>query len=128
MINKVVVHYLDGRIIKGETGDFFPNKNSFHLKEENSSQTLQVEVPNLKAVYFVESLEGDSAFNEKSNVERSGFGRKIKVDFKDGETQHGYTQGYSPNRTGFFVTPCDPGSNNIRIFIVAAATDKVQFV
>ena len=128
MINRVVIHYIDGSITKGETGDFFPNKNSFHLKVENSDEMQQVDVQNLKAIYFVESFNGDSSFNEKDNVERSGFGRKIKIQFKDGEVQYGYTQGYAPNRTGFFVSPCDPDSNNLRIFVVTGATEKVQFI
>ena len=128
MINKVVIHYLDGKIKKGETGDFFPNKNTFHLKEENSTETQQIDIQNLKAVYFVECFNGDSSFNEKDDVERSGFGRKIQVNFKDGEIQCGYTQGYTPNRAGFFVSPCDPESNNLRIFVVTAATEKVQFI
>ena len=128
MINKVVLHYSNGKIKKGETGDFFPNKISFHLKEENSDETQQIDVQNLKAVYFVKNLNGNSSFNEKNNVERSGFGKKIKIVFKDGEVQHGYTQGYSPNRAGFFVSPCDPDSNNLRIFIITEATEKVQFI
>ena len=128
MINRVVIHYSDGKIKKGETGDFFPNKNSFHLKEEGSGEMQQVDIQNLKAVYFVVNLKGDNAFNEKVDVERSGFGRKIKVLFKDGEVQYGYTQGYSPNRSGFFVSPCDPDSNNLRIFVITGATEKVQFI
>ena len=28
---KVVARYIDGRVIKGFTQDFFPNKDSFHL-------------------------------------------------------------------------------------------------
>lgn len=128
MSNKVVVHFLDGEITKGETGDFFPNKSSFHLKEQNSGETKQVEIQNLKAVYFVQSLSGNSSFDEKSDVERTGFGRKIQVNFKDGEIQYGYTQGYSPNRSGFFVSPCDPDSNNLRVFVVTGATEKIQFI
>lgn len=128
MKNMVVVHYLNGNIVKGTTGDFFPNKNCFHLQENGSETMNEILVQELKAIYFVESLEGDPSFNEKTDIERTGFGRKIKVHFKDGEVQHGYTQGYAPNRPGFFVAPCDPDSNNVRLFVVTAATDKVQFI
>ena len=128
MINKVVVHFSDGKISKGETGDFFPNKKSFHLKEVGKNEMMQIDIQTIKAVYFVESLNGDSAFKEKNDVERSGYGKKIRVQFKDGEIQYGYTQGYSPNRTGFFVSPCDSNSNNIRLFVVTEATEKIQFV
>ena len=128
MINKVVVHFSDGKISKGETGDFFPNKKSFHLKEVGKNEMMQIDIQTIKAVYFVESLNGDSAFNEKNDVERSGYGKKIRVQFKDGEIQYGYTQGYSPNRTGFFVSPCDSNSNNLRLFVVTEATEKIQFI
>ena len=128
MINMVVVHFVAGGVIKGETGDFFPNKSSFHLQEEGTDEMQQINVQDLKAIYFVENLEGDSTFNEKNDVERAGFGRKIKVQFNDGEVQFGYTQGYAPNRPGFFVSPCDSESNNKRIFVVTGATEKVEFI
>ena len=127
-MNKIVVHCSDGEIIKGQTGDFAPAKNFFHLNKVGSGDIQKIDIANLKAVYFVQSLDGDSAFNEKDDVDRSGFGRKVQVEFNDGEIQIGYTQGYSPNRPGFFVIPCDPDSNNLRIFVITAATKNVQFV
>ena len=33
IINKVVVHFLSGTVMKGTTGDFFPNKTQFHLTD-----------------------------------------------------------------------------------------------
>ena len=30
---------------------------------------------------------------------------KIRVDFLDGEVMYGMTNGYSPNRKGFFISP-----------------------
>jgi len=128
MMNKIVIHYSDGKIVKGETGDFFPNKTFFHLKIIGSGEIQQIDISNLKAIYFVNSFDGDSSFDEKNDVDRSGFGRKVQVLFNDGEIQYGYTQGYAPNRPGFFVSPCDPDSNNLRIFVVTGATKKVQFI
>ena len=128
MNNKVVVHYANGKISKGETGDFFPNKPAFHLHEEGTGAMIQVDVASLKAVFFVESFEGDSSARERIDVDRTGCGRKIRVQYKDGEVQYGYTQGYSPDRPGFFVTPCDPSSNNSRIFVVTGSTALVKFV
>jgi hypothetical protein len=55
-------------------------------------------------------------------------GRKIRVDFQDGETLTGTTQGYDPSRPGFFVIPADAGSNNERCFVVTRATAQVSFV
>jgi len=128
MINKVVIHTSHGKIIKGETTDFFPNKDAFHLKKQDSATMEKINTKDLKAIYFVKDLSGNSTYNEKKDVERGGLGRKIKIQFKDGETQVGYTQGYAPGRPGFFVVPCDPDSNNLRVFVVSAATVKVEFV
>lgn len=128
MQNKVVLHLAGGIIRKGTTGDFFPNKELFHFTDTDSREVSEIRVNTLKAVYFVKSFAGNPAYQEKTDMERAGFGKKIRVQFKDGEIQTGYTQGYTPNRSGFFVFPCDPESNNDRIFIVNAATDKVNFV
>ena len=128
MINKVVIHSCQGDITKGETSDFFPNKDVFHLKKENAGALEKIHIKDLKAVFFVKDFTGNAAYTEKNDVERVGLGRKIKVQFKDSETLTGYTQGYAPNRPGFFVVPCDPDSNNLRVFVVAAATAKVEFV
>ncbi|WP_020674910.1 DUF6982 domain-containing protein [Geopsychrobacter electrodiphilus] len=129
MKNKVVVHYSNGNIDKGETGDFFPNKPHFHLQPLGSNETKQINMQTLKAVYFVETFEGNSnADKEDIKLERAGFGRKLRVQFEDGEVQYGYTQGYSPDRPGFFVSPCDPSSNNIRIFVVTGSTTSIKFV
>lgn len=128
MINKVVIHSCRGDIIKGETSDFFPNKDVFHLSRQDTGAMEKISVKDLKAIFFVKDLSGDSTYAEKNDIERTGLGRKIKVQFVDGEIQIGYTQGYAPNRPGFFVVPCDPDSNNLRVFVVTAATENVQFL
>lgn len=128
MVNLVVVHYADGKIVKGTTGNFFPNKNVFHLQEQDGGDMRQVNIQDLKAVFFVKSFAGNPGYQEKIDLDRAGFGRKIRVHFKDGEVLYGYTQGYAPDRPGFLVFPCDPDSNNDRIFTVAAATEDVQLV
>ena len=56
-----------------------------------------------------------------------GAGRKIEVEFTDGESITGYALGYSPDRHGFFVTPADLKSNNVRVFVVKSATTNIKF-
>jgi len=128
MKNQVVAHYLDGRILKGWAADFFPNKPSFHLEREGSGETVEVQVSELKGLFFVKSFQGDAQATYRNDVERVGMGKKIQVDFKDSETVIGYTSGYSPARAGFFVFPADPKDNNERVFVVTAATTAVEFV
>lgn len=128
MQNKVVLHFLDEKVLKGITNDFFPHKDFFHMTDNESGEVLEIDIFDLKAVYFVKTFEGNPNYRERDDVERKGFGKKIKLHFRDGETLIGYTQGFSPNRPGFFVFPCDPNSNNDRIFVVNAATDEIAFV
>jgi hypothetical protein len=128
MQNRVTLHYQEGKIIKGETGDFFPNKATFHLKERESGTTGEVHIASLKAVFFVKNFEGDAAYFKTNDGERVGFGKKIRVHFKDGETLVGYTQGYSPARAGFILFPADEMSNNERAFVVHDATEEIAFL
>ena len=128
MKNEVVAHFMDGKLVKGYSEDFFPNKPTLHITEEGSGEVIEVEISRLKALFFVKSLEGNRDYNEDQEAERSGLGRRIKVRFKDGETIVGYTSGYSADRDAFFVFPGDPKSNNDRIFVVTAATEEINFV
>lgn len=127
MQNKIIVRFTDGKILKGTTSDLLPNKSVFHLNENDTGDILKIDIVQLKAIYFVKSFEGNKDYQEKSDVERVGLGKKITVSFKDGETLVGYTQGYSANRSLFIVFPCDPASNNEKVFVVTGATDKVAF-
>jgi hypothetical protein len=53
-------------------------------------------------------------------------GKKIAVQFKDGELLCGYSLSYSPDRIGFFMFPADPGTNNLRVFVIKTATQDVK--
>lgn len=128
MQNKVVVHCPGGPLLKGITNDFFPNKDTFHLTDDETGEVREVSLEGLKAVFFVKGFEGDSNYKERTDVERTGFGKKIQVDFEDGERLVGFTSGYAQDRRGFFVFPADPQSNNDRIFVITAATKEVRFL
>jgi hypothetical protein len=125
--NKVVVKFKDQKMLKGTTSDFFPNKNQFHLNVQDG-EILDVQVEDLKAIFFVKDFEGNKDRKKAYEDELTGTGRKMQVDFSDGETIIGFTLGYSPDRQGFYLTPADAGGNNIRIFVVKSATDKVTFL
>jgi len=128
MQNTVVVHFPDGTLLKGVTNNFFPNKDKFHLADKDTGEIREVPLSDLKAVFFVKDFAGDPDYREQSDTERAGLGKKIQVDFSDGETLTGYSQGFSPARKGFFVFPADPQSNNDRICVLTAATAAVRFI
>lgn len=131
--NKIVVHYQDGRLLKGITNDFFPNKDLFHLVPMDTppeSKPLELHATDLKAVFFVKGFGGNSNYKDKKEFDpsKSAIGRKIKVVFKDGELMVGTTTGYEPNRPGFFVVPADANSNIERCFVVTSATREVSLI
>ena len=132
--NKVVVRYLDGRVLKGNTADFLPTRPVFHVVPIGQSGSLisvvEIKLSDLKAVFFVKDFTGDSAYDEvrSFNAGARAQGRRIQVVFKDGELLVGTTMGYQPDRAGFFLTPVDPKSNNDRCFVVAAAVRDVKFL
>ena len=72
MINKIVMRYADGKLRKGTTADFFPNKDIFHLNDKDDGKIYEINVLDLKAVFFVKTYEGDPAYDEKLNIERVG--------------------------------------------------------
>jgi hypothetical protein len=129
-INKVVVRYLDGRVLKGMTEDFFPNRPLFHLRPLDSQGTVDVRSRDLKAVFFVRDFAGDPKRNDAPGFERTrpeaSQGKKIAVRFKDGEVLCGYTLTFLPDREGYFVTPADPGNNNLRVYVLAHAVREVK--
>jgi hypothetical protein len=131
--NKTVAHYQGGKLFKGVTNDFFPNKDMFHLVPVEAvpgSRPVELLVNGLKALFFVKDYAGNPDYHEKKDFDPSLplTGRKIKVLFKDGELMVGTTNGYQPTRPGFFLIPADPKSNNERCFVVAEATKEVSLL
>jgi len=126
---KIVVHFTDGGLIKGFSNDFFPNKEQFHLTEHSSDEIIDIDVSDLKAIFFVKDFEGKPDYQERKGFldDQNIQGRKVRVIFQDGEAIVGSVLGYDPKRQGFFVVPADPESNNSRIFVVVAATTDVEF-
>lgn len=125
----VVARFVDGRLLKGTTRDFGPNKPKFHLFPwgEETDKPLDIPVGALKALFFVKSYDGDSDFVPAQSFDDArGQGRKVVVTFKDGEVMAGFTMGYNPKSQGFFLIPVDPGGNNARVFAVNAAVRKVE--
>ena len=126
-INKVVVRFKNGEVKKGRTGDFFGNKVLFHLQLQ-TRDILEVHTEELKAVCFVKDFEGNKDRKDEYKDNIPGGGRKIQIDFFDGETMIGFTQGYSPTRSGFFIVPADLNNNNDRIYVITSAIKKVTFL
>jgi len=128
---RVVARYADGRILKGTTQDFSPQKERFHLHPSGSERApaVQVALAELKALFFVRSFEGDPKHVESDGLEEAkGQGRRVRVTFNDGEVIAGFTMGFSGDKPGFFLLPSDLSSNNLRIFVVRLAVRKLEWL
>lgn len=127
-MNRIVVRYADGRIQKGFTNDFSPNKAMFHLTGRNDQKIEIIYVNKLKAVFVVKEFDGDPDYREASDFNDSQkiYGARLRVHFRDGEKLAGVGMGYNPDKIGFFMTPCDPDSNTIRVFVVHEFVDHIE--
>ncbi len=123
--NKVVIHFKNGHILKGTSNDFSPNQKKFHFTDTCGKRT-EVRVEDLKALFFVKDMLGDKHYEYVYHDIIAGGGRKIAVNFMDGETIIGYVLGYSPETAGFIMTPADSKGNNERIYIVKSATRRID--
>jgi hypothetical protein len=128
--NLVVARYRNGEVVKGYTRDFFPDRPAFHVLPKGSQVSVQVKTGELKGVFFVRDLLGNRLRNKGRRFpaidQGPNTGRRIAVLFEDGELLVGYAQTYSPERVGFFVFPADPNSNNIRVYVLRAATRQIK--
>ena len=129
--NMVVIKHRDGNLTKGVTLDFNPTKETFHVAPPGSDQqVLKISASDLKAVFYVKTLEGNggghASISEVTKASTAERGLKIKVTFTDGEILIGTTNGYSPNRPGFFVIPVEKDSNNERVYVYKEATESVE--
>jgi hypothetical protein len=129
--NKVVARFRDGKMVKGYTHDFHPNRETFHVTEVlDTGSMVEVPISLLKAIFFVKTFEGNkdhqTAHENALEILISISGLKMKVAFSDGEVMYGTTHGYTPERKGFFIFPTDKESNNERVFVIRESTDVVE--
>lgn len=127
--NKIVARFKNGSMLKGITTDFNAEKPVFHIqiKIGDKTETREIRVDLLKAIFFVKDFTGRKEHQEKKNFDgpTSG-GIKIKVFFIDGEILVGTTNGYKPDKIGFWLFPVDRDSNNLRIFVINSAIKGVK--
>ncbi len=99
VIEKVVIHYINGRIKKGTTNNFEPNRNFFRLKTINGEKE-DIDIAGIKSIFFVKDYKGEKKHSYKYKDDIPDVGRKKQIEFFDGEIRIGYVFGYSPRRLG----------------------------
>ena len=130
---KIVVRFADGRILKGYSQDFFPNKPVFHLVRNlarGSANRKEIRMSDLKAIFFVKTFAGNPDYKERKSFLEGDIvqGRKVEVAFVDGEILQGSALGYNPKDSGLFLFPSDPKSNNHRVFVVNSAVKNFRYL
>lgn len=131
MANNVVARFRDGRVLKGSSLDAHSRKPTFHLRSPEGEME-EVTLADLKAVFFVRSLEGDSTRDDSQEpdpTDRRARGMKIvRISFDDDEEIVGLTSHYPATRPFFFVLPVDDQSNNVRILVNRDAIEEIELV
>ena len=130
---KIIARFADGRIRKGYSKDFSPSRPNFRLMADRtgrSEETEQVQLPDLKAVFFVHGFAGNpnDAERQTSPAGDRSQSQKVQVTFTDGELLRGSVSGYSPRECGFFLSPADPESKHIVVFVVNAAVKEFKYL
>ncbi len=130
-LNKVVIALMDGRRLKGYLFNFSALKDSFDLLNiDNPLQErgTRIELKDVKAIFFVKDFTGNPDRHRDGAADPKRHGRKVAVKCKDGETMIGTTEGYNPQKLGFFMFPVDEEDNNIRIFVVNKNVNTVKWI
>lgn len=128
MRDRIVVRYLDGRVAKGYSSDFYPTKDRFPMTDRETGERIEVRFADLKAVFFVRSFDTDGQLRPRDDIERFGLGSKLLVRFLDGENLVGFSSTYGPDRKTFVLFPGDPDSNSLKVVITLDATESVEFI
>lgn len=123
--NRVIARFLDGTMVRGTTFDFAPTKTFLHI--DDGRGTRRIDIADLKALFFVRDFDGNAEYQEKKGFfVRHAHGKKVMVEFLDGEVLFGYTLSYTARGIGFFVFPGDPDCNNEKVFIIHGAARRVK--
>lgn len=140
--DKVVLRFLDGRIVKGYLQDFCCDSDALCLLDPDTGDVFSCRASELKAVFFVRSFEGKKDYNEKKTYGiRKPRGHRTFIKFTDGEDMVGFIEGEIPWGKGFFLSshmiksmkglfilPADTESNNIKVFVFAHAIKDATVV
>jgi hypothetical protein len=141
-VEKAVLRFLDGTMLKGYLEFFSEEGHEIALREAETETLHNVQVDGLKAVFFVRSFDGNRTYHEKKSYGiRKPKGHRAFIKFNDGEDMVGFLDGDVPWEKGFFLSkqkmkklmgfyllPADEGSNNTRIFIFTRAVRDVTVV
>lgn len=130
-MEKVVVHLRDGNLLRGTVARFPPRGSVFHLTVFPGSTLRPVDLSDVKAVFFVKEFRGKPGYRESKSFpgeSGSGLSGRVRVLCEDGEVLVGYCPVYQAGQAGLFLYPPDRNSNNERVYLLASAIRKLEFL
>ena len=140
-IEKVVLRFINGKILKGYIKDFTAYADIAVIQEVETDKDHGIPIQKLKAIFFVKTFEGNSAHSDKKLFGiRENIGRKVYIRFNDGESMMGYLEGDIPWEKGFylskptgalkgfFLVPVDVDSNNKKVFVVSSSIKDITLM
>jgi len=128
---KLVVHFKDGKIMKGTAYKLDTTSDSIHLLRiggKHHGQRVLVNYTDLKGIFHVKDFEGGNQLKEREEKSQPlPGGHEVVVHFKDGESIEGYVSAHLGQDTPRFnFIPKNSGGNNISILIERSALDRVD--
>jgi hypothetical protein len=131
-VAKIIVRYLDGRVVKGYTQHFNPDGSRLHLRATatgvSSEMRAALQMEDLKAIFFVRTFDGDPHWCARREFIEGdeSYGDRVEVTFGDGEVVRGFKIDPYHHRSGFFLLPPDPKGNTVMTFVVSTAIKDIR--
>lgn len=127
--DRMVIRFLDGTVLKAFGDNFLPSDERIMVTECDGPMRT-IELAAVKMVCFVKQFVTDSQNTHRPPpplIYQAIPGSKVRMEFTDGEVLMGIaTLEAAPSR-GFFVTPLNPNSNNLQIYVNPKALKRFRF-
>ena len=117
--NKMVVRFKDGATLSGFGDNFMPGETEI-LMQDLEERLHRLPLSGVKMVCFVRSFTSDSGETHRIPgrvLYQPVPGSRVRVSFRDGEVLEGVSAVRSRPRAGFFLTPLNPNSNNLHVYV-----------
>lgn len=115
--HRVVVHTLEGQVLRGTIADVDLDAPSLPLVTAAGGAPQPIAASRVKAIFFMLLPGGKPPAPE---------GRRVRVTFRDGRQVAGYSPDYQPEAVGFFMVPADTRTNTGRIWVYREAVKQVS--
>jgi len=117
--------------MKGYIHDLSAQKERFRLffeQDTTRGEGMEVHMKDLKAIFLARDFVAGTEYRESQELNVQNQSRKAEVTFRDGEKLVGTTEGYNPQKYGFFLVPADLRSNHLRVFVITRNAKQIRWI